>query len=140
MNKYNDILNYNYVMKHERMSKDKRASQFAPFSALVGFTDLIKERERDTTRKIEITDDIKEELDYKLKIINSKLDDHPKVTITYFIKDQTKSGGKYETITNYIKRIDFYHKIIILENQIKIKIDNIINIDSLDIDFRDFLS
>ena len=55
------------------------------------------------------------------------------------IKDNKKSGGKYINTSDYIKRIDFYHKVIILENKDKIKIDNIINIDSKDINLSDFL-
>lgn len=138
MNKYDDILKYDYVMKHQRMSILDRAFIFAPFSALTGYSELIKEKGRDTTLKKEISDETKELLDYKLKIINN-LDYKARLIITYFIKDKQKVGGSYQTITDYLKKIDFNHKLIILENNGTIKIENIINIDSLDIDFNEYL-
>ncbi len=140
MSKYDDIIDYNYVMKHKRMSIEERSYEFAPFSALVGFNDLIKERERETISEIDISEERKEDLDLKLKIINSKINLHPEVFITYFVPDKKKTGGSYQKIANYIKKIDFYHKLIVLENSERIKIENIINIDSIDIDLNDFLS
>ena len=137
MSKYDSIINYNYVMKHKRMSLANRAFQFAPFSALTGYNELIKETGRVTTIKKEITEDNKEILDYKLNIIKNNLSSHPKITITYFVKDKTKDGGSYETTDNYIKKIDLYHKLIILENGLRIKIENIIEINSFDVNFDD---
>ena len=139
MNKYDSIIDFDYKMKHERMSINNRSAQFAPFSALTGYSELISEKGRLTDSKKEITDDIKEILDYKLKIINSKLDFHPKLSITYFIQDDKKAGGSYKTINEVIKKVDFYHKLIILENNERIKIENIINIDSFDVNFDDIL-
>ncbi len=137
MNKYDNIINYDYKMKHKRMSIENRSFEFAPFSALVGLKELIDERGRETLEKKEISDELKEELDYKLMIISNNLDKKILVKITYFVKDKKKTGGKYLTINDYIKRIDFYHKLIVLENKDKIKINNIINIDSKDINLSD---
>ena len=139
MHKYDSIINFDYKMKHKRMSIAERSFEFAPFSALVGFKDLISERDRETINKKEISEEEKEKIDYKLKIINNNLVNKPMVKITYFIKDKTKTGGKYETINTYIKKIDFYHKLIVLENKDRIKLDNIINIDSKDVNLSDFL-
>lgn len=139
MNKYENIINYDYQMKHKRMSMNNRAAQFAPFSALTGYKELINEKGRETTSKRIINDDTMELLDYKLRIINNKINSKPKVLITYFVKDKTKSGGSYQEICGTIKKIDFYHKIIILDNNLHIKIDNIVNIDSLDVNFDDIL-
>lgn len=48
--KYNDIINlpHHISEKHERMSLEERSAQFAPFSALTGYDEVIKE----TARKI----------------------------------------------------------------------------------------
>lgn len=48
--KYNDIINlpHHVSKKHARMSLEERSSQFAPFSALTGYDEVIKE----TARKI----------------------------------------------------------------------------------------
>ena len=47
---YDDIINLeHYEPKyHKRMSRFQRAAQFAPFSALIGYSDNIKETARVT--------------------------------------------------------------------------------------------
>ena len=49
MGKYDDIINLKRpVSKHPKMSLYQRSAQFAPFSALTGYDEIIKE----TARKI----------------------------------------------------------------------------------------
>ena len=139
MLKYENIINYNYEMKHPRMSIKNRSAQFSPFSALTGYEEMIKEKGRITEYKKNISDDNKELLDIKLQIINENLLNHPNITIKYFIKDTKKNGGKYEVVNGIIKRIDLIKKVIILTNNLKIKIDDIIEIDSQDINFNDII-
>ena len=138
-NKYDNIINYNYVMKHKRMSMNNRAAQFAPFSALTGYSDLIKEKGRITTAKVDLLEDNQNILDLKLQIINNEISNKPRVSITYFIKDNKKAGGKYETVSDYIKRIDFTNHFIVLSNKIKINITDIVEINSQDINFNDII-
>lgn len=47
-NKYNDIINlpHHVSTKHPRMTLEERSAQFAPFAALVGYDEVIKETER----------------------------------------------------------------------------------------------
>ena len=139
MSKYDDIINYNYVMKHPRMSIEKRSAEFAPFSALTGYSELIYEKGRITDKKIELSEDDMEKLDIKLQIINKNMLLKPSVTITYFIPDLKKEGGKYEIVTDTIKKIDFVKQIITLSNNLKIKISDIFEIDSQDIKFNDII-
>ena len=139
MSKYDDIIKFNYKMKHERMTIRNRSAQFSPFSALTGFEELIKEKGRITELKKDISEDSREQLDIKLNIINKEILNKPRVTITYFVKDLKKDGGKYETICDYIKKIDFTKKIIILSSNLKIKIDDILEINSQDIKFNDII-
>ena len=49
MNKYDDIINLpHHVSKYRtHMSISQRASQFAPFSALTGYNDAIKEKSKE---------------------------------------------------------------------------------------------
>ena len=65
----------------------------------------------------------------KLKTIQEKSYTKPKVTITYFIPDSKKEGGKYKKITNYITKIDEHKQKIIFDNNVEISIINIVNID-----------
>ena len=135
MNKYEHLLNYKYVMKHERMSIKNRSSIFAPFSALSGYTDLIKEKEKERVYPRELSEEEKQDLDNKLKIIIKNLAKRPLIAMNYFVKEEQSDYGNYQKITEIIKSIDSYHHTIILENNLKIKIKDIIDIDSLDISF-----
>ncbi len=56
MGKYDDIINMEHHVstKHPRLSIEQRAAQFAPFSALAGYSDEIKETARLTKNKIEL--------------------------------------------------------------------------------------
>ena len=111
------------------MSITNRAAQFAPFAALTGYSDEIKEASRITCKKIEIDEDLKEIIDNKLQIIQSRIKDKPNINVTYFLPDKKKSGGKYITINKYVKKIDLYNKEIIFFDKTKIFINNIIDID-----------
>ncbi len=70
MNKYDDIINYNYQMKHSRMPIKNRAAQFAPFSALTGYSEMILEVARKTDDKIELSDNEKEKINIRINEIN----------------------------------------------------------------------
>ena len=68
MNKnYDDIINLpNHIsLKHPRMSIGARSAQFAPFAALTGYEDAVKETERLTDKRIEIDDNLKQILNNK---------------------------------------------------------------------------
>lgn len=56
MENYDDIINMEHHVstKHSRLSIEQRAAQFAPFSALAGYSDEIKETARLTKNKIEL--------------------------------------------------------------------------------------
>lgn len=128
--KYDDIINLeHHVSKvHKQMSLENRSAQFAPFAALTGYEDEVKETERITEEKIEINEEARNILDAKINLIQNKIKEHPKITIIHFIPDNKKKGGKYQSITENIKKIDTYNKFIILDNDIKISIDEIIDI------------
>lgn len=129
-NNYDDIIHLkHHVSKvHKQMSLENRAAQFAPFSALTGYDDIIKEMARITEERIELNEELKDILNKKLAIIQSKIESRPKVTITYFVPDSKKLGGKYQTITGNIRKIDDYNKIVILMNGMKIPLREIIDI------------
>ena len=113
MSNYDDIINLNRpISKHPHQSIESRASQFAPFAALVGYDEQVKETARLTTNKIEIDEGLKEILNNKLNYLNDHLDEKEEVSITYFIKDSKKSGGKYITKSGIVKRIDIVNGFI----------------------------
>lgn len=130
MSKYDDIINMpRHISKtRPQMSLYNRSAQFAPFAALTGYEERVKETARLTDTKIEIDDGLRNILNMKLNIISEHLKEKPEITITYFIKDNKKSGGKYSTLKCIIRRIDLVNQEIILYDRSVIKLDDIINI------------
>ena len=131
MENYDDIINLKRpISKHPKMSLYQRSAQFAPFAALTGYEGQVKETARLTDRRIELDEEMKLILDLKIQVIKEMLSDNPEVEITYFIPDTKKDGGRYETIINNVKKIDSYNEHIIMQNNLKIEIKEIININS----------
>ncbi len=127
---YDDIINLpHHVSKtRKQMPMSERAGQFAPFAALTGYDDEVKETARLVDKEIVLDDEVKEVISNKLNIIESFIKDKPLVTITYFIDDIKKDGGKYEEITSNIRRIDEVKRVVILTDKSEINIDKIIDI------------
>ena len=91
---YEDIINLpHYEPKHKRMSMSVRSAQFAPFSALTGFNDEVKETERLVEKKVVLDEDEKIKINNKLLELLKNIKDKPQIKITYFIKDERKMGG-----------------------------------------------
>lgn len=128
--KYNDIINlpHHISKKHPQMSIDARSAQFASFAALKGYDDEVEETSRLTSEKIEITEGLKMLLDEKINLIKHKISLKPKISVTYFIKDEKKSGGKYITVVGKARKLDEYKDLIILENGEEIPIIDISDI------------
>ncbi len=85
-----------------------RAAQFAPFAALTGFEDMITEESREVDRKIEPGPEELDRLNTRLLEIAEELSAHrhPEVTVTYFVPDPKKAGGRYETLRAAVRRLN----------------------------------
>ena len=131
-NTYEDIINlpHHVSTKHPQMTRTARAAQFAPFAALTGYSDAIKETSRLTSKRIELDEELKIILNNKLQLILDNINETPEVSFTYFIYDNLKSGGEYVTITGIVKKIDIVNGYIFLTDKTKIPINEIININS----------
>ena len=130
MEKYDDIINlpHHVSTKHQRLSMEQRAAQFAPFAALTGYGDAIKETAKITEDRIELDDEEKIKLDNKLKKIQNNISNKPKVIVTYFVPDIRKSGGEYITKVGNLKKIDEYNQLLVLDDKTEIPIKEIIEI------------
>lgn len=129
MNKYDDIINFSRPKsKHSKMTLEQRSAQFAPFSALTGYEGQIKETARLTDKRLELDEEAKSILDTKIQIIKEKIAQQPQIEITYFVPDNKKDGGRYETVNSIIRKIDEYYNKIIMNNGISIDIGEIIDI------------
>lgn len=102
--------------KHPRMSMLERAAQFAPYAALVGYGDMVKEEARETGRRTDLSEDEADELSRDLARIEEKTARNLPVrcAITYFVPDEKKAGGETVTVTETVKRIDPVRRRIVL--------------------------
>lgn len=118
--------------RHPHMSIHDRAAQFAPFAALTGHGAAIAETARLTEEKLELDESQKAVLDQKLANIMHSADEIS-VDVEFFVRDERKSGGRYEHVSGRIKRIDMYRQMIILEddadkNIVEIPVDDVYDI------------
>lgn len=131
MRKYDDIIDLpRPASKHPKLGDDSRAAQFSPFAALVGYDEQVKETARLTDRRIEIDDGLREILNNKLNYIADNIHDNPIVSITYFVEDKKKDGGKYKTKEGVIKRIDVVNQEVIFTDKFKVHMKDILSISS----------
>lgn len=130
MDKYKDIINIkHFEPKHERMSLYARSAQFAPFAALTGYEEQVAETGRLTDEKREIEEGLIEIINQELIKIKEIIKLNPKVKITYFVPDKRKTGGKYITKEESVKKIDEYNHLVILLDSTKVRIDDIIQLE-----------
>ena len=130
-NKYDDIINLpHHVSKnHPRMSIYDRSAQFAPFAALTGYDDSIKEAGREVDEKIILGIDKIDEISNTIIFLNENIESHPKVKLTYFVIDKRKEGGRYFDIESEVVRVNNKEKYLLLQNRKKIKFSEIIDIE-----------
>lgn len=131
MNLYDDIIHLPHHTSPSRphMSAHDRAAQFSPFAALTGYGSAINETGRLTDKKVELDEYSKADLNEKLSKIQDQIDAQPEVLITYFQLDKKKTGGAYITATGCVKKIDEYERILVIQSDTKIPIDDIFEID-----------
>ena len=110
--------------KHPRMAIEKRAAQFAPFAALSGHADAVEETARITEEKLELTEERKEQIN---RVLQSLLPGY-NILVVYFIEDEKKEGGSYQTRTGKIKKIQDY---LLLEDDIQIPLYNLFSIEKI---------
>lgn len=132
MGKYDDIINLPHYVSSERphMPRSARAAQFAPFAALTGYDDEIKETARFTDSKADIDEYVKEDINKILVSLKEKISEQPEAKITYFLPDEKKSGGKYITVKDKVKKIDEFTRTVFLLGGKEISIDDIYEIEA----------
>ena len=103
---YEDIVDLPHPTSkiHRPMARMDRAAQFNPFAALTGYDDEIREADRLTSEKILLAEDEKRVLDKKLQGLMQRIHEHPELEVTYFIADEKKTGGVYQTLQGVLKR------------------------------------
>ena len=115
--KYDDIINLPYYKsdKRPKMPLIDRAAQFSPFSALTGYDAAVIEVARLTDQQTELSDESRAELDRIQHLLEEIIDTEPFVTVTYFLPDDRKAGGKYRTVRSQLVRIDNSSRTLLLK-------------------------
>ena len=104
------------------MSMHDRAAQFSPFAALVGYDDAVAETARLTDSKAELTDDEMSELNANLNRLLDSLDEQPQISVTYFVPDEKKSGGKYVEKQGVVRIYDSYAGELVFTDGVRIAV------------------
>ena len=110
------------------MARGNRAAQFAPFAALTGYDDAVKEMARWTDKKIEIDEMRAALLNERLCILQEQAAANPFVEITYFRPDEKKAGGAYVTAAGTVRKIDLAARVLIFTDRTTILMDDIFDI------------
>lgn len=113
---------------HTRMPLENRAAQFAPFAALTGYEEAVEEAHRLTDHRPELSDEEKDALDRALR---QALEEKERpVTITRFIPDARKEGGRIVTKKGRIRRLDAYHRRLVMEDGEKIPLGEVLDLQT----------
>lgn len=127
---YDDIINLPNPTsaKHPRMSPKARAAQFAPFAALVGHDEAIKETARLTDRRLQLGSEEISELNKQLAFMKEQLKTDTVFKVTYFVPDEHKQGGRYVTHSGRVRWLDEVNRIIFFDDKTEVDIDEVVTI------------
>lgn len=133
MGNYDDIINCSRP-KSDRvpMAVADRAKIFMPFAALKGYDEAVDDKKKLYTKRIELTEERKEELDRQIYLLKNSIIKGEKleVVIKYFEIDESVSMEKKEEVGKYIDIIGKLAKIDEFKKRIKIK-EQYINIENI---------
>ena len=114
------------------MSMHDRAAQFSPFAALVGYGDAVAETARLTDSRAELTEDEISELNANLNQLLDSLDEQPQISVTYFVPDEKKSGGRYEDKVGIVRIFDSCSQELVFTDKTRINVQAISRIRLLE--------
>ncbi len=89
------------------------------------------ESARLTDARVELGHDALEALDERLRAIAAAIADEPEAEIRFFVPDEKKAGGRYETVRGRVKKIDEYASVLLLADGKKIPLCDIVSIERM---------
>ena len=127
--------------KHPQPSLSDRAARFSPFAAITGYEEMVLEEARVTEEKIVLSEDEKAVLNEKLCRLKMYISESPFVSVSFFIPDGKKSGGRYVCFSGNVLSVDDRNRCLELTCGEKIPFDEIVNIEGeLEFDLDDLYS
>ena len=132
-NPYETIIDHPHFVskKYPPMPMEKRAAQFSPFKAMVGYDDEVEEESRFTESEIFMDENRLEELDERMRTVAEKVaaGERPTVTFTHFVPDDRKEGGEYVVTEGKVRRIDEMTGVLVLTDGRRIEISRITEVE-----------
>ncbi len=130
-NNYEDIKHLTRPQYYDLppMAMSDRAAQFSPFEALTGYGDAVDETARLTDSRAELSEDKADELNAKLNLLIDNLYERPEVSVTYFVTDEKKSGGRYINKTGTVRAFDSYVNELVFTDRARIAVADIISLE-----------
>ena len=126
MDQYHDIITLPHHVSPVRrpMPALNRAAQFAPFAALTGYEEAIRETGRLTEEHRVPDESQKARLDRTLQYLRDH-PDGPPVTITYFVPDNRKAGGAYISATGRVRKFLETERLLLLDSGAAVPVEQI---------------
>lgn len=123
MGNYDDIINRERPRARTPMPLEERAKIFLPFAALKGHEEAIKAKQKIVVEKKDLSEDMKDILDFRLNGIGRNLENerHPVVTIIYYDADREE----YVEVTGMVSKLNDIVIQIVNEG---IQLNNIVSI------------
>lgn len=116
-----------FSLRHPQMEKGKRAKLFAPYDALDGYSEHIRQKNIPYTGRIIPDEEAQQELNRRLVLLRALTADsrlakrnRPSVTATYYVPcadgHHCACGrlGQYKTVTGAVRRVDAVGKVLIV--------------------------
>ena len=107
------------------MSMHDRAAQFSPFAALVGYDDAVAETARLTDSRIELGEDMIDELNQSISQLLLTLDEQRQINVIYFVPDEKMAGGRYIEKTGVVLRFDSFNNALVFSDGEKIAVNDL---------------
>lgn len=132
---YDDIINLPHPVskRHPQMPLSDRAAQFAPFAALTGHDEAIRETARLTDSFVELDEEQREKLDQRLQMLLAEMRADPlrtpEIKVTYFQPDEKKDGGAYVSVSGSVKKVDGYRRQIRFTDGTALPMENLVSIE-----------
>ncbi len=128
--RYDDIIHFPHPVssKHPPMSRENRAAQFAPFAALTGYEEAVKETARLTDTRLELTPEQEARVNRVLHHIDTTHDRTTVYELVYFVPDKKKQGGAYMTRRGTVKDINPATGVLTLSDRTEIPFADILSI------------
>lgn len=124
---YDDIMDLPHPTSklRPRMPIGDRAAQFAPFAALTGYNEMIRESERQTVERPELTEERAAELSARVRLVQDRAAERPFVEIQMFEPLDGMQGGRITILTGAVRRVDEAMRILEFTDGRSVALDNI---------------